>query len=338
MAFPHVGNCSFSNKKEVDMKAIVVHEFGGPEVLKYEETALPEVSEGQVLVKIGAAGVNPSDTYNRAGNSAVKPQLPFTPGTDGAGVIERVGIGVSKFKAGDRVYLARSISGTYAEYTLALENQVHHLPENVTFSQGAGVFVPYGTAFHALKHVAKAQRDEKVLIHGASGGVGTAALQIASFMGLKIFGTAGTSKGMELVKREGAQQVFDHTKERYLDDIINASGGEGVDIILEMLANVNLGKDLKLLAMNGRIIVIGSRGDVMITPRDLMAKRGKIMGIMLWNITQNESYEIHEFVRAGLRNGSLRPIVRSEIPLSEAVRSHEEVMSPGSYGKIVLIP
>ncbi len=321
------------------MKAIVIHEFGGPDVLKYEETALPEApGEGQVLVKVYAAGVNPADTYTRAGNYAVKPQLPYTPGTDGAGVIETAGKGVTRFKPGDRVYIGRSVSGTYAEYSLALESQVHPLPENITFSQGAGIYVPYGTAFHALKQASKAEKGETVLIHGASGGVGIAAVQIAGAMGLKVFGTAGTSKGRELVKEEGAHEVFDHTREGYLEDIMKAFGGKGIDIILEMLANVNLSNDLKLLAMNGRVVIVGSRGDATITPRDLMAKRGKVMGMMLWNITLEEAAEIHEALQSGLVNGAFRPVVRCEMPLSDADRSHIEVMSPGAYGKIVLIP
>ena len=256
------------------MKAIVVHEFGGPDVLKYEDTAVPEVPDGHVLVKVKAAGVNPADTYARSGNYAVMPVLPYTPGTDGAGVIEKTGKGASKFKEGDRVYIGRSVSGTYAEYALAMENQVHTLPDNVTFSQGAGVFVPYGTAFHALSHAATARKGETVLIHGASGGVGTAAAQIAVSMGLKVFGTAGTQKGLELSKAQGAEKVFDHNRGGYLEEIMKSTGGAGVDVILEMLANINLGHDLKILAKKGRVVVIGSRGDVVVTPRDLMEKEG----------------------------------------------------------------
>ncbi|MGA2140790.1 MAG: NADPH:quinone reductase [Brevinematales bacterium] len=320
------------------MKAIVVHEFGGPDVLKYEDTAVPEIPDGHVLVKVKASGVNPADTYARTGNYIMKPVLPYTPGTDGAGVIEKTGKGVSKYREGDRVYIGRSVSGTYAEYALAMENQVHCLPDNVTFSQGAGVFVPYGTAFHALSHAAMARKGEAVLIHGASGGVGTAAVQIAVSMGLKVFGTAGTQKGLELVKAQGAEKVFDHSREGYLEEIVKSTGGAGVDIILEMLANINLGHDLKILAMKGRVVVIGSRGDTVVTPRDLMGKRGTVTGIMLWNITREEAGEIHDYLYKGLLEGFLKPVVRAELPLKDADRAHIEVMSPGAMGKIVLIP
>src|SRR3989454_12139266 len=161
------------------MKAILVREFGGTEVLKLEEVPTPKAAAGQVLVRIHAAGVNPYDTYMRAGTYAVKPPLPYTPGSDGAGVIEAVGEGVKMVKVGDRVYTAKTVTGAYAEYALALEEQVHPLPARVNFSQGAGVWVPYGTAYHALFHSAKAHASEAVLVHGASGGVGTAAVQMA---------------------------------------------------------------------------------------------------------------------------------------------------------------
>src|ERR1700738_5348867 len=240
------------------MKVIQVHEFGGPEVLKLEEIPTPKPGPGQVLVRVHAAGVNPYDTYMRNGTYAIKPALPYTPGSDAAGTVQAIGSGVKKVKPGDRVYTAQTVTGAYAEYALALEDQVHPLPQNISFEQGAGIWVPYGTAYHALHHFAKARASETVLVHGASGGVGTASLQIARAIGMTVFGTAGTDKGLELIQREGAHQVFNHTKAGYHEEIMNASGGRGVDVILEMLAHENLGGDLKMLALHGRVVVIGS--------------------------------------------------------------------------------
>ena len=319
------------------MKAIRVHEFGGPEVLKLEDVATPKPSSGEVLVRIHAAGVNPYDTYMRAGTYAVKPPLPYTPGSDGAGVVEVVGEGVKKIKKGDRVYTARTLTGAYAEYALALEEQLHPLPEKIDFKQGAGIWVPYGTAYHALYHSAKAHASETVLVHGASGGVGIAALQIARGMGLKVLGTAGTPKGLELAKREGAHQVFDHRKAGYQDAILQATDNRGVDVILEMLANVNLPYDTKLLANNGRVIVIGSRGEVTINPRELMGRRASIRAFTLWGITPAEEADIHAGLFAGLENGTLDPVVGKVLPLPEASRAHTEILEPGSAGKIVLV-
>ncbi|HVB35408.1 MAG TPA: NADPH:quinone reductase [Patescibacteria group bacterium] len=320
------------------MKAIVVHEFGGPEVLKLEEIPTPRPAAGQVLVRIHATGVNPVDTYVRSGNYANKPPLPFTPGTDGAGIVEAVGEGVKKVKPGDRVYTARTLSGAYAEYALTLERQANPLPENVTFAQGAGIWIPFGTAYYALHRSAAARAGESVLVHGASGGVGTAAVQIARAMGLTVFGTAGTDKGLELVKREGAHYVFDHTKAGYMEQILKATGGAGVNVILEMLANVNLTQDLRLLARYGRAVVIGSRADATITPRDLMSRYASVHGMTLAAISEETQEEIAAGLRAGLENGSLRPIVGKELPLVEAPRAHKEIMENRAYGKIVLIP
>jgi NADPH2:quinone reductase len=319
------------------MKAIRVHEFGGPEVLKLEDVATPKPSAGEVVVRIHAAGVNPYDTYMRAGTYAVKPSLPYIPGSDGAGTVEAVGQGVKKVKPGDRVYTARTITGAYAEYALALEEQVHPLPANIDFKQGAGIWVPYGTAYHALYHAAKAHARETVLVHGASGGVGIAAVQIARAAGLKVLGTAGTPQGLELAKREGAHQVFDHRKSGYLDEILQATGGRGVDIILEMLANVNLANDTKLLATNGRVIVIGNRGEATINPRELMGRRASIRAFTLWSITPEEEADIHAGLFAGLENGALRPVVGKELPLAEAARAHKEILEPGAAGKTVLV-
>jgi NADPH:quinone reductase len=320
------------------MKAIRVSQFGGPEVLKLEEVPTPKPEKGQVTVRVHGAGVNPYDTYMRAGTYAIKPALPYTPGSDAAGTIELVGPDVKKVKPGDRVYTARTVSGAYAEYSLALEEQVHRLPENISFVQGAGVWVPYGTAYHALYHFAQARAGETLLVHGASGGVGTAAIQIARAMGMTVFGTAGSEKGLELVKKEGAQKAFQHSKAGYQDEIMKATEGRGVDIILEMLANVNLAGDLKMLAQNGRVIVIGSRGDVTITPRDLMARRASVRAFTLWAAQPEEEAEIHAAIVAGLENGTLRPVVGKQIPLAEASRAHKEVLESGAAGKIVLIP
>jgi len=320
------------------MKAILVHQFGGPEVLKLEEVPTPKPAAGQVLVRIHAAGVNPYDTYMRAGTYAVKPPLPYTPGSDGAGVVEAIGDGVKRVKPGDRVYTAKTVTGAYAEYALAWEEQVHSLPGRINFAQGACVWVPYGTAYHALHHSAEARASETVLVHGASGGVGSAAVQMARAMGLTVFGTAGTPKGIDLVGREGAHQVFDHSKAGYQEEILKATGSRGVDIVLEMLANVNLSTDLKLLATNGRVIIIGNRGEITINPRDLMLRRASARGFTLWAITPAEEADIHAGMIAGLENGTLRPVVGKELPLAEAARAHKVILEPGAAGKIVLVP
>jgi NADPH2:quinone reductase len=320
------------------MKAIRVQKFGGPEVLELREVPTLKPGTGEVLVKVKAAGVNPYDTYMRNGTYAVKPPLPYTPGSDAAGVVEAVGEGVTKVKPGDRVYTAKTLTGAYAEYALALESQVYPLPEKISFAQGAGLWVPYGTAFTALCHHGHARPGETLLVHGASGGVGIAAVQFARAAGMTVLGTAGSQRGLDLVKREGAHHAFDHTKAGYAEEIMKATGGRGVDVVLEMLANVNLATDMKLLATNGRVVVIGNRGEITINPRDLMGRRGSVHGFTLWAATEEESKEIHAAIAAGLENGTLRPIVGKELPLKDAAQAHLDVLAPGSFGKIALEP
>ena len=320
------------------MKAIVVHEFGAPEVMKLEEIPTPKAGPGQAVVRIHAAAVNPFDTYMRAGTYAIKPALPYVPGGEGAGVVHAVGEGVTNFKPGDRVYVGHPVTGAYAEFTLALESHLHRLPDRTSFNQGAGIYVAYGTAYHGLHHHAKARASETLLVHGASGGVGIAAVQLARAMGMTVIGTAGKDKGLELVRREGAQHAFNHHTAGYTDAILKATNGRGVDVVLEMLANVNLAADLKLLARFGRVIIIGSRGDITITPRDLMARTASARGFVLWGISEADEADVHAGIYAGLENGTLRPVVGNELPLAEAVRAHKEILETGAHGKIILIP
>jgi NADPH2:quinone reductase len=320
------------------MKAIRVEEFGEPEVMKLAELPPLDLGAGELLVRMHAAGVNPVETYIRAGTYARKPALPFTPGNDGAGVVEAVGKDVARFKKGDRVYISGSGSGTYAEYALCVPAQVHCLPENVSFAQGAAIGTPYATAYRGLMQRAEARPNETILIHGASGGVGTAAVQLARARGMRIFGTAGTERGRELVRNEGADEVFDHHAEDYTTRIKEATGGRGVDVILEMLANVNLGKDLTMLAPRGRVIVIGNRGKVEIDARETMSRDADIRGMILPNTPPVEMASIHAALVAGLENGTLRPVIGRELPLADAAKAHRAVLEAGSYGKIVLIP
>ncbi len=320
------------------MKAIRVHEFGGPEVLRFEDLPDPKPAPGEVVVSVKAAGVNPVDTYIRAGTYAFKPSLPYTPGMDAAGVVEAIGQGVSRVKAADRVYTAGTLTGAYAQKATCTEGQVFPLPQKISFSQGAGVYVPYATAYRAIFQIGQARAGETLFVHGASGGVGIACVQIARAAGMTVIGTAGTQKGRELALREGAHHVLDHRSPDYLEQLRSLTGGKGVDIILEMLANVNLGKDLPLLAPRGRAVVIGSRGAVEINPRDLMGRDASIRAMSLLVAPPADLASIHSALYAGLENGTLRPVVGQEIPLAEASRAQKAVMEPGAHGKIVLIP
>lgn len=320
------------------MKAIVVREYGKPEVMQVEDVPTPQASGNQVLVRIEAAGVNPVDTYLRTGIHAHAPKLPYTPGKDAAGVVESVGGDVSKFKPGDRVYTADSLTGTYAEYSLCGEAQLGRLPDNVTFEQGAGVWTPYATSYRALFQKAMARAGETVLVHGASGGVGVAAVQWAKSAGLTVIGTASSDEGRKLAAEQGADAVFDHTNEDHFEEIREHTDGKGVDIVVEMLANVNLERDFEALAMFGRIVVVGNRGSIQFTPRLAMTKDATIYGMSLFNAPQPLRDEIHSAIFDALSDGSISPQVSRSFPLEQAPTAHHEIIESKALGKIVLIP
>jgi NADPH:quinone reductase len=320
------------------MKAIRVEQFGGPEVLALRDVPDPAAPPGHLVVRVRAAGVNPVETYIRTGTYARMPPLPYTPGFDGAGDVESVGEGVTGWAPGDRAWISAlgAWQGTYAERMVCTPEQVYRLPAHVSYAAGASLGVPAATAHRALFGRAHARAGETVLVHGASGAVGTAAVQLARAAGLRVFGTAGSDDGLRVVGDLGAEQVFDHREPGRGERIRDATEGRGVDVILEMLANVNLDTDLSLLASHGRVVVIGSRGRIEIDPRQTMGKESAILGMALWNVPADELIRINTELTASLDDGSLRPVVGSELPLADAARAHVEVLQGGTRGKLVL--
>ena len=339
----HLAYCTLPNGvKLARMKAIRVHQFGDPSVMKLEEVPDTSAGAGQVVVDVKAAGVNPVDTYIRSGQYASLPALPYTPGSDAAGMVAAVGSDVHDVKVGDRVYISGTIhgraSGSYAERAVCTIDQVHHLPSHISFTEGAGVGVPYVTAWRALFDKGRALPGETVLIHGASGAVGIAATQMASAAGLRVFGTAGTERGRQLAREQGAGDVFDHSAPGYEKDVLAKTGGRGVDLIIEMLANVNLVRDLDLIAKRGRIAIVGNRGALELNPRAIMGKDATVVGFTNWNALPGELAIAHAAIVAGMERSGYKPQVGKELPLADAAHAHEEVLKPGAYGKIVLIP
>lgn len=325
------------------MRAVVVHQFGDPSVLAVEEIATPVAGAGQVQIKVEAAGVNPVETYIRSGRYGILPTPPFVPGSDGAGTISALGPDVAGWKIGDRVFFHGTVAGrpfgSYAEFAVCDARSVYRLPAGTGFAEGAAIGVPYATAHRALFGRAGAVANEIVLVHGASGGVGTAALQLARWKGLRVIGTAGTDEGLELVRANGAHFAVSHKAPLYMDQIREAADqGRGPDVILEMLANVNLDQDLDAIAPRGRIVVIGNRGRVEIDPRKTMSKDVSILGVSLWNANAEELTAIYTDITAGLEAGVLVPVIGQELTFGEAARAHDTVMGGGAYGKIVLRP
>jgi NADPH2:quinone reductase len=279
----------------------------------------------------------------RTGTYAIKPPLPYTPGSDGAGEVLAIGEHVTRVQPGDRVYVYGTrdgLLGTYAEEVICPVTRVFRLSNRVSFAQGACLGVPYTAAYRALFHRGLAQPAETVLIHGATGAVGIAAVQLAHQLGMRVIGTGGSSKTLDVVREQGADVAVSHDESGYRDQIVAATDGRGVDLILEMAAHLNLNHDLTMLAPNGRIVVIGSRGSVQIDPRHAMNRDATVMGMVVFNASERDVFSIHAALAAGVANGALNPVVRDELPLGDAARAHEMLaaLSPDAVGRIVLIP
>jgi NADPH2:quinone reductase len=251
-----------------------------------------------------------------------------------------VGEDVTTVEPGARVFvgsiLARRKTGTYAEYTVCDAAAVHRLPQDLTYAQGAAVGVPGATAYRALFQRGRLRPGESVLVHGASGGVGTLAVQWARAHGATVIGTASSHEGREAVTRAGAHAVLDHSAPDHLGAVADLTSGRGVDLVVEMLADVNLVVDLQHLARQGRIVVVGSRGTIDFAPRLTMVAEADVRGTALWNATPDEWVESMRAVAAALESRVLQPVVGRELPLEQASEAHRAVLEPRSRGKLVL--
>ena len=324
------------------MKAIRAHSFGGPEVLQLDEIEDPVPETGEIVFDMKASGVNPADTYMRNGTYAIVPDLPYIPGGDAAGVVCAVGPGVTEIAVGDPVFtgaaLTFDLTGCYAEKIKRKASQVMKLPDGVDFAQAAAFGVSYPTAHWALFERGGAKSGEAVFIHGASGSVGTSTIQLAKRAGMTVIGSGGTEQGLDLIRSQGADLAVDHTREGYLDEVTEFTGGKGPNLILEMLANVNLENDLERVAKYGRVVIIGCRGEISINPRVAMMKELDIKGIALWNVTAEQIRPVMADILAGVADGSLKPVVGRNMPLADAAGAHTAVLEPGALGKLILVP
>lgn len=321
------------------MKAIVVSEFGDETVLKYQEIEKPEPQDEEVRIQMKAIGVNPVETYIRMGKYSIVPDLPYTPGNDGAGIIDKVGKGVTRFSKGDRVFTsgvsASRNTGTYAEYAVLDADAVQLLPENISFEEGASLGTPGLAAVNALYYKAKIRGGETVLIHGASGGVGSVAVQLAKRAGAIVIGTAGDENGLEEVKKLGATYVFNHREEGYTEKIIEAAGGSGPNVIIEMATHVNLMKDVDMIAKRGRIVAVGSGGSLEFDPRGLMTKDATVYGMNIANMKKRNYKSAMYILLAALESG-LETEVGETMPLEQAAQAHRDIAEKKKTGKIIL--
>lgn len=320
------------------MKASRFHKCGAPEVLQLEsQVPVPKIGETQVLIRVFTIGVNPYDTYQRSGSYAR--ELPGILGSDCSGIIAQTGSMVKRFNLGERVFTTKTVSGSYAEYSVADETYTFPLHDKLTFSQGAALGVPYFTAYKSLVMKACCRPGETVLVHGASGGVGIACCQIAQGLGLHVIGTAGTDYGISKVLENGAEVAFNHRENDYIEKIKEHVGDKGVEIICEMNAAKNWNNDLSLLSKSGILIVIGSpHNSVSFYPDELIGQEKRVEGIAIFSSTEDEYAKMAEALHSGVDAGWVKPIIRDEFPLEQAAAAHHEVIEhkEPSGGKIIL--
>jgi NADPH:quinone reductase-like Zn-dependent oxidoreductase len=306
------------------MKAIVVHEYGGPEVLKYEDVPRPEPKEDQILVRVIAAGVNPVDDASRSEKYAkfFGITLPFIPGYDIAGVVEKTGAKITKFKPGDSVYAYLSLKdgGAYAEYAVATEVEAVPKPKSISFIEAAGVPVVALTAWQALIDNAKLSAGQTVLIHGGSGGVGSFAIQIAKARGAKVFATASTAN-QDLLKQLGADVAIDYTKQKF-EDV-----AKDVDVVLDSVGKDTLARSYSVVRKGGFIVTLVAQIDQ--TELDKNGIRGASLGV------EPNSSELAEIGKL-IDEKKIRVVVSQTFPLSEAVKAQEQIATGHTRGKIVL--
>ncbi|MBI2143680.1 zinc-binding dehydrogenase [Candidatus Woesearchaeota archaeon] len=340
------------------MKAVRFHEFGGPEVLCYEDVSKPVPAFGEALVRVKAASVNRIDIWVEKGNY-YKPSLPHIPGADAAGVVEDVNAGDASF-VGRKVIiyptvacfhcrfciegshnlcatyrtLGAQVDGTYAEYVTVPIKNLMRMPENLKFEEAAALPLTFTTAYHMLVDRAKAQPNETVLVLGAGSGVGVASIQIAELLGAKVIATSSSEEKLRKAQRIGADVVINYSEEDWIDEVLAATKNKGVDVVIDPVGAATFAKSVKCLARNGRLVTCGvtSGNEATINIRELFMAQRSILGSV--SGTMKDFMTVTKLAA----DNKLRPVLDSAFRLKDARKAQERLLSRQSFGKIVLVP
>lgn len=322
------------------MKAIRIHTTGGPEVLKYEETLLPEPGQGEVRVKIAAAGVNFIDIYHRTGLYPM--EYPFTPGMEAAGVVDAVGPEVTEFKAGDHVAYSSQI-GAYAEYAVVPVAKLVPVPVELNLTQAAAVLLQGMTAHYLALSTYPLKKGETALIHAAAGGAGLLLVQVAKKQGATVIGTVSTEEKAELARQAGADHVIRYTETDFEEETKRLTGGQGVHVVYDSVGQTTFDKSLKVLRPRGYMVLFGqSSGPVPPFDPNILNRHGSLFltrPSLFHYVAQREDL----LQRAGdlfewLTSGEVTVRIHREIPLADAAEAHRLLASRQTAGKLVLIP
>lgn len=322
------------------MKAIVCNEFGMPDTLQYQEINTPSPKEGQLLITVKACSVNFPDTLIIQGKYQFRPEFPFSPGSDVAGIIEEVGENVKHFKVGDEVVGFIPFGG-FAEKAIVNAKDCFPKPKGMSMVNASAFLLAYGTSYHALKDRANLQKDETILILGASGGVGLTALELAKLMGAKVIAAASSKEKLELCKQFGADEVINYTEESLKDRVKEITNGKGVDVIYDPVGGHFSELALRAIAWRGRHLVIGfANGEIPKIPINLTLLKGaSIVGVFWGAFAQNQPKESLENIKELLTlftKGDLKPHIDKTYSLQNAPKALEAMMQRKTKGKIVI--
>ncbi|WP_297853428.1 NADPH:quinone oxidoreductase family protein [Meiothermus sp.] len=322
------------------MKAIQVHRAGGPEVLELVDLPKPSPGPGQVLVRLEAIGLNFADILYVAGEYLVRTRYPTVPGMEFAGIIEALGEGVEGLQVGQRV--AALGSGAFAEYATVPARAVLPVPPQMSAAEAAAFPVSYFTAYFALQTQARAQPGEWVLIQAAAGALGTASIQVAKALGLRVVALASSEEKLALCRSLGADVTLLNTQDNLVDAVKNATEGQGVDILMEVVGGAGFAHSLKMLAYRGRLLVIGSASREMaqMYPVSLMKGNQSVIGVWLTPFLSDPAalQAATAFLMPLVASGKVRPVVGERFKLEEAAEAFRFVLSRKNTGKVILEP
>jgi NADPH2:quinone reductase len=322
------------------MRALVCKEYGPPETLVIETLEDPVAGDGQVLIDVAAAGINFPDVLAIAGKYQVKTPTPFVPGNEAAGTVLSIGTNVTRYSVGDKV-IVNSKGGAFAEKCVADEELTMPLPEGLDFEIGAGFTVTYGTSYHALRQSANLQAGETVLVLGAAGGVGVAAVEIAKTMGARVIAAASSDEKLEFAKASGADDLINYSTQDLKETVKELTGGAGADVVYDPVGGELADAAFRALAWHGRYLVVGfASGDIPKFQANIaLLKEASVIGVW-WGTwaAKNAELQIRNMRELSdlIRKGALNPRVTESYRLEEFAQAFEAITSRRARGKVIL--
>lgn len=322
------------------MKAVLCKELGPPETLVFEEVEPRTLGKDEVRIAVRAAGVNFPDTLIIQGRYQFQPDLPFSPGGEAAGDVTEIGADVSKVAVGDRV-VWRSIFGGFAEEIVAGEAEVMKIPDSLNYETAAGMFLTYGTTYHALVQRANIQPGETMLVLGAAGGVGLSAVDLGVALGAKVIAAASSDEKLELAKQYGAEQTINYTNEDIKLRTKELTGGKGVDVIYDPVGGDLFEQSLRAIARKGRMLVVGfASGVIPKLPTNLvLLKDCQVVGVFWGQFTQLEpdvnAQNIRNLIQM-VEDGKIKPLISKRYPMDKAADALKDILARKVKGKVVL--